>query len=410
MPISKVSSAHFVSRPSVSIPGTLGCGTEDSPSKMVEQVIRARDGGDSTKDVYVATIVTDADQFWYKKFGENSNIETAKIINFAEAVFDRQLNVRFDLVGQHVYKENSPYPNAGTQALLTPFTSNKENPGNFGFSSKDFDKSVDLKHLFSAIPTFDSIIGISWQGTLCRAPDLSYAVTSYFGGEAFASIVATHEIGHNFDAVHDLQDLSSLMGGGIPGAKFQYFSNVSLADMSAHIQQNGSCLDKVKRALFTPTPIPTITPTPTVTPSPPPTTTPTPPTATPSPTPTVFIDGTVTTTTTVRIRRSKVRIERTTYIKIAGKEVNENRDTMLGTSASLFVANKVVGNAVANSAGEFVFLVRVTAKKGKKLSAYIQSSGTAKRTARFTVERPAPLSKPTRGAVLLSNWTVVTVK
>ena len=410
IPLSKSTSARLVSRPSVSIPGKLGCGTEDSPSKMVEQVIRARDGGDSTKDVRVATIVTDADQFWYEKFGENSNIETAKIINFAEAVFDRQLNVRFDLVGQHVYKSDSPYPNAGTQNLFQPFMSNPDNPSNFGFAADIFDKAVDLKHLFSAIPTYDGILGIALKGALCLFPDGSYGVTSYHGGAAFVSIVATHEIAHNFNASHDLDDLSSIMGGGVPGAQFQYFSNVSVVDMNSHIQEFGTCLDKVTRAIFTPTPIPTPTSSPTITPTPAPTNTPSPPAATPSPTPTVSMDVTVTTNTTVKIRRSKVRIGRTTYIKISGRELNQNKDSIPGTSASLFVANKNVGGAVADSSGEFVFLVRVTAKKGKKLSAYVQSGSTTKRSSRFTLERPAPLNKPTRGASVLGNWTVVTVR
>ncbi|MFO0001754.1 MAG: hypothetical protein ACK559_11550, partial [bacterium] len=48
----------------------------------------------------VVTISTDADPEWYQKYGDQSNAVIASLINATEAIYNRQLGLRFRIVKQ----------------------------------------------------------------------------------------------------------------------------------------------------------------------------------------------------------------------------------------------------------------------------------------------------------------------
>jgi hypothetical protein len=97
----------------------------------------------------VVTLSTDADPEWYAVYGELSNATIASIVNAAEAIFEKQLGVRFALVRQHVYIGTSAYVSSDASELLRSFAKNPENPANLGLSPLTFNEDVDAKHLFT---------------------------------------------------------------------------------------------------------------------------------------------------------------------------------------------------------------------------------------------------------------------
>ena len=92
----------------------------------------------------VVTISTDADPEWYQKYGDQSNAVIASLINAAEAIYNRQLGLRFRIVKQHVYTDTSPYVTGDAGMLLSAFTRNVENATNLGLDPASFHQDVDL--------------------------------------------------------------------------------------------------------------------------------------------------------------------------------------------------------------------------------------------------------------------------
>lgn len=320
--------------------------SEDSQS---EGVPPSSDGGELPAETLarVVTISTDADPEWYQKYGDRSNAVIASIINTAEALYNRQLGVRFRIVKQHVYTDASPYTSADPGELLGTFTRNPANPVNLGVDPAALDQDVDVKHLFTGKDMTGSVIGVAFIGVVCAAPSLSYGVTQAFQEIADPGIFA-HELGHNFGAGHDASTREGLMYPAISIPPADRFSDVSLAEVRAHLEKYGSCIGLEK-----------VTPRTDVTPAPGP-----------------FIpDEPPLEMASLMIRRDRVGDPRDPVVRISGTLTAANGKMLSAVGVRLLVSGDEVGQAVTSEAGTFKFFVRLQLPRGRKVYLNVETLG-----------------------------------
>lgn len=295
----------------------------------------------------VVTISTDADSEWYQRYGEQSNAVIASLINATEAIYNRQLGLRFRIVKQHVYADASPYGTTDAGMLLSAFTRNAENAANLGIDPNTFHQDVDLKHLFTGKDIDGSIIGIAYIGVLCAVPTLSYGITQHYMEAANAGIFA-HELGHNFGAGHDSSTRDGLMFPSISIPPAQKFSEVSLGEISGHLSKYGSCISLEQ-----------MTPRSDVTPGSDPKYPTEPPLS----------------AAKLTLQRSRVGSREDPIIKLSGSLMSQINAPIGAVGISLLVAGEKVGSAVTASDGTFDFFVRMLLPRGRKTYVYVETEG-----------------------------------
>jgi hypothetical protein len=295
----------------------------------------------------VVTISTDADPEWYQKYGDQSNAVIASLINAAEAIYNRQLGLRFRIVKQHVYTDTSPYVTGDAGMLLSAFTRNGENATNLGLDPASFHQDVDLKHLFTGKDLDGSIIGIAYIGVLCAVPSLSFGITQSYMEAANAGIFA-HELGHNFGAGHDASTREGLMFPSISIPSAQKFSDASLAEVTSHLSKYGSCISLEQMA-----PRPDIVPG-----------------ADPNyPTQPPLSSASLT------IKRARVGDRNDPIIRLSGSLLSQTGSPISAVGISLLVAGEKVGNTVTTADGSFEFFVRMVLPRGRKVYVYVETEG-----------------------------------
>lgn len=295
----------------------------------------------------VVTISTDADPEWYQKYGDQSNAVIASLINTAEAIYNRQLGLRFRIVKQHVYTDSSPYVTGDAGMLLSAFTRNADNATNLGLEPASFHQDVDLKHLFTGKDLDGSIIGIAYIGVLCAVPSLSFGITQSYMEAANAGIFA-HELGHNFGAGHDASTREGLMFPSISIPYAQKFSDASLAEVTSHLSKYGSCISLEQMA-----------PRPDVVPG-----------ADPNyPTQPPLSSASLT------LRRARVGDRNDPIIRLSGSLLSQTGSPIGAVGVRLLVAGEKVGSTVTTADGSFEFFVRMVLPRGRKVYVYVETEG-----------------------------------
>ena len=295
----------------------------------------------------VLTMSTDADPEWYAKHGDASNAVIASIINTAEALYHRQLGLRFRIVKQHVYSSVSPYTSTDPGSLLKQFTGNVANKENMGSGGADFNEEVDLKHLFTGKNIDGSVIGIAYIGTVCAAPSLAFGLTQHYLDAANPGIFA-HELGHNFGAFHDTSDRSGLMYPSISIPPSDHFSVLSLAEVQEHLAVNGTCVSQeylTPRSdlpgggpeFVPPAVIPDVTP------------------------------------ATIMLKRGRAGTSSVPLVRLSGVVLGARGSPIAGAPLSLVVSETVVARVVTDAAGKYQFLVRFSMAKGSASYANVET-------------------------------------
>jgi len=300
-----------------------------------------------TSLVRVVTISTDADAEWYRKYGDQSNAVIASILNIAEAIYNRQLGLRFRIVKQHVYTDASPYVTTDPGLLLSAFTRNVENVTNLAVEPTSFHQDVDLKHLFTGKDLDSSVIGIAYIGVVCAVPSLSYGITQSFMEVADPGIFA-HELGHNFGAGHDSSTREGLMFPSISIPPAQKFSDVSLGEITSHLSKYGSCVSLEQMA-----PRPDITPG-----------------ADPN-----YPFQPPLSAASLTLKRARVGDRNDPIIKLSGALLSQAGSPIGAVGVSLLVAGEKVGSAVTAADGTFDFFVRMKLPRGQKVYVYVETEG-----------------------------------
>jgi len=197
-----------------------------------------------TKMYHVLTLSTVADPALYAKYGAHTNAHVAGIVNAAEALFERQLGIRFQIVKQHVYADVGALsiPETDPGQLLRAFAMSGENAAVMGVNVTSFDDDVDLKHLFTGKDLDGATVGIAYVGAVCYLPKYAYSLTQVTSGGG-APYYFAHEVGHNLGARHDMTGsaATNLMSPTVmAGASF---SQSSLDQINEHLLRFGSCLE-----------------------------------------------------------------------------------------------------------------------------------------------------------------------
>jgi hypothetical protein len=326
----------------------LGAAAHEAKVGAVVQPLEAAGSETANDTAQVVTISTDADAEWYARYGDSSNAVIAGLVNAGEAIYARQLGLRFRIVKQHAYAGSSPYTDTDAMKLLSSFMSNTSNPTNLSDEPRNFNNLVDLKHLFTGKNFDGSIIGIAYIGVVCASPTLAYGATSHYVDAADFAIFA-HEVGHNFGAYHDTENRGSLMYPSISVPAADSFSDASLGEVRGHLAKYGSCLSVEEVA-----PRPDITP------------------AYPTPTTPETPDLSA---ATIRISRARVGDPRNPVVRISGTIVSPAGIALPGVPVRLFAGGETVGDATSDAQGAFQFFLRLDFPENRQIYFYAETSG-----------------------------------
>ena len=194
----------------------------------------------------VVTISTDADKEWFLKYGRNSNAEIASILNAAEAVYERELGIRFALVKNHTYvDDSSPYTSTHASLLLRSFATNPANAKNLGLRTETFHYDVDVKYLFTGKNLDGTTVGLAYIGAACWSPKQAYGLVQNVRRD-YNITTFMHELGHTLGASHDTSERSGIMYPTL-GLKNR-FSEASKQQIYRHITAFGKCIEEKRIA------------------------------------------------------------------------------------------------------------------------------------------------------------------
>ena len=208
----------------------------------------------ATPTNYVFDIATEADYEYVQALGgsEAANREILGILNQVEGVYQSELLLQIQIGFQHTWttKDDSyPYTATVFSALLSQFAAYWN--ANFA-ESHDY----DLAHIWTDLESVDrSAVGIAFLSVVCNARNVSYGLSSRPDSNIILAaphkyLLAAHEIGHNFGAVHpnevdppiEICD-NTIMAVGWDGShRGMTFCQFSRQQIEHHLSLNNSCL------------------------------------------------------------------------------------------------------------------------------------------------------------------------
>jgi hypothetical protein len=404
VPVAKNSGARarVSSAPVMNNGVTCGQDAEVVSSMHMDNHRRNIESTPSTKPVKIVTIATDADAEWYLKHGEQSEVVIAKFLNTAEILYDAQFNIRFRIVSQHHYREQSPYTATDVGGLLAQFVINPENPSNFGVSREGYRETISLNHLFTGKDLEGSVVGMAYIGVVCSAPALSYGVTQYFG-DLLTPLILAHELGHNFGAYHDVSDSSGLMYPNISVPAPNHFSTNSIKEISNHLATNSKCLLNEFAPMFQPTPVSEDTQSSVEGGQ-----------SAPAPAPNYpdeNNDSGGSSPLTVSLNKERTRIGNSTFVRVRGRVFSTLGALSVGTAVELLAEGVPVSQAITNSLGEFTFYIKVKTPEKRRVLAWVRVVKSGEESHRLTLKRAPRYSKRVRGRANSRpyDWPVVTL-
>lgn len=184
------------------------------------------------------------DASFRNQYASNADAQDAMLVrlNNVDGIFSAQTGVRIQTPSSTAYDTDPSQLSVDTDAstLLKSLADLRANTPAL--------KARGLTHLFTGRNLQDNIVGIAYVGSLC---DTQYAVgltESRSRGAWLDSLIAAHEIGHNFGAIHDGVDacastpLTYLMAAQLSGSST--FSQCSLDRILPKIQA-AACLVSV---------------------------------------------------------------------------------------------------------------------------------------------------------------------
>lgn len=194
----------------------------------------------------VVDLNLDADREWHRTFGEASNAKITAYVNEAEALYERELGITFNIVRQNVTSSQS-FGTTDSQSLLQAYRSATMQQPYYG--------SADVNHLFTGASLSNNVLGLSYVGTACVAPAWAFFLSRHSSDES-TPITFAHELGHILSATHDDNPPASLMASVLNSTAQRFFSAYSKSQIGAFVRSSGACLSAPPVPAATPTPAP----------------------------------------------------------------------------------------------------------------------------------------------------------
>lgn len=235
-------------------PGAMSCGATESTdgaqalaAMLTELTPLAAQGATLNLDIGAV-----ADFEFTTAFGANAQSALLTRFNNIDGIFSEQVGVQISVAEVSVFaNSNDPFVATGASALLDELATYRG-----ATAAQD---AQGLTHMFTGRDLDGSTAGIAFVGALCsqrsRFDPRSFGVGLSEGrrGATIDSLIAAHEIGHNFGAPHDTEAGSAcaatpatfLMAPSISGV--DQFSACSIAQMQPEIAAAG-CLTPIGSA------------------------------------------------------------------------------------------------------------------------------------------------------------------
>lgn len=206
---------------------------------------------------YTVEVATEADYEYVQHWGgaAAANREIRAILNQVEGVYETELKLKLEIVYQHAWtRRDDPYTATDGSDLLNQFREY--------WNDNFYAEGYDLAHLWTDRDTltrvdedgeeFD-IGGTAWRGVVCRLyreGSTSYGISKGYTETPYKFILAAHEIGHNFGAVHPDEeeppvascDGTIMQGKVTPGDRLT-FCQFSRNEIRHHVSTYNSCLE-----------------------------------------------------------------------------------------------------------------------------------------------------------------------
>lgn len=235
-------------------PGSVSCGamhaTAPNAAAMYGDLVGELDSSmakssGATAEIHIGAV---GDYEFFQSRGDDSSAAILTRLNNVDGIFSEQLGVRVIVEELTVFTSPSdPFSDtANPGALLDELTL-------YRFQTPR-QRAQGLTHLYTGRRLDGTTVGIAYTNTLCEA-SWGAGLTQSGSNVTFDSLVAAHEIGHNFGAPHDGESDSAcsaeagsfLMSSSINGS--DQFSGCSLQQMQPNVRA-ASCI----------VPLPTIDP------------------------------------------------------------------------------------------------------------------------------------------------------
>ncbi len=256
---SKRSVRSRVAAVSRSLPSTVVTGKVCSASESHRRVNLTSSQSLSTQSTgtQIVRLATDADYLYYSEYGESTNSVIAGLVMAASELYESEFGVKFQLATQNVFRTSSsnPYTSSSPEALLQQFQSYTLSRQHLG--------DADLYHLFTGVNISGSTIGVAYVGVVCQANNQwSFGLSQRVHPAADATILA-HEVGHNFNAMHDVSDSGSIMYPSVTIPGSTRWSSQSRQEIRSFISGIGCLETEAPDTTSTPEPDATAAPDPT---------------------------------------------------------------------------------------------------------------------------------------------------
>lgn len=227
---------------------SFGCGATVSVPEKLGRGLDLAERAETSGQAKRLKIATDADLEYVNTLGgaAAADAEILGILNMAEGVYERELNITISVVFQHTWSTADPFGAAGTEATVR----------NFGvYWNQNFPVTStprDTAHLFSAKANLQSQ-GWAFIGVVCSNPEFAYGMSGYISWAPAKFLLTAHEIAHNLGATHvDAAQncANTLMNAQLTGQTPMAFCTYSQDEISGFIRGNGACLSPLGGCRF----------------------------------------------------------------------------------------------------------------------------------------------------------------
>ena len=231
-------------------PGTMSCGASLAGgsasamySKLVgELAVAQASAPGATSEIHLSTI---GDFEFSERHGPTANVAIATRLNNVDGIFSEQLGVQITVETVEVHTDaDDPFTGTLVAGDLLD---------ELGLYRRDspVHSSQGLTHLYTGRNLNGNTVGIAYQNALCSMR-FGAGLTEGRHSPLLDSLIAAHEIGHNFGAPHDAEAGSAceaepdtfLMAASVNGS--DQFSQCSITQMQPRIA-NAGCITELPK-------------------------------------------------------------------------------------------------------------------------------------------------------------------